>query len=140
MAALGHVVLAQFHVVAEIIEAQLVVGGVGDVGGIGGLALLVVEAVDDGINAEAEEAIDLPHPFRIALGQVVVDGDDMDAVTGNGVQINRERGDQGLDFAGLHLGDVALVQNHAADELNVEMALAESAFCGLADGREGRHQ
>jgi len=89
---------------------------------------------------EAEKSVDLPHPFRVALGQVVVDGHHVDAAGGQRVQIDRQRRHQGLALAGLHLGDIALMQHHAADELHVEMALAERALGGLAHGGEGRHQ
>ena len=89
---------------------------------------------------EPEELVDLAHPFGVALGEVVVDGDDVDAAAGERVEIDRQRRDQRLAFAGLHLGDLALVQHHAADELHVEMALAERALGGLAHGGEGRHQ
>ena len=61
-------------------------------------------------------------------------------LAGERVEIDRERCDQRLAFAGLHLGDVALMQHHAADQLHVEMALAERALGGLAHGGEGRHQ
>ena len=64
----------------------------------------------------------------------------MDALAGQRVEIDRERRDQRLAFAGLHLGDVALVQHHAADQLDVEMALAEGALGRLAHGGEGRNQ
>ncbi len=47
VAALHHLVAAVFHVVAQVVEAELVIGAVGDVGGVAGLALGVVEAVDD---------------------------------------------------------------------------------------------
>src|SRR4029077_18386590 len=33
-----------------------------------------------------------------------------------------------------------LVENHAADQLNVEMALTEGALCGFPDGSKGRNQ
>ena len=91
-------------------------------------------------DGEAEELVDLPHPLGVALGEVVVDGDDVDAAAGERVEIDRQRGDQRLAFAGLHLGDPAVVQDHAADELDVEMALAERALGGLATGRERRYQ
>ena len=64
----------------------------------------------------------------------------MHAAAGERVEIDRQRRDQRLAFAGLHLGDPAFVQDHAADQLHVEMALAERALAGLAHGREGRHQ
>ena len=91
-------------------------------------------------DAHAEEAIDPAHPLGVALGEIVVDGDDMHALAGERVQIDRERGDERLAFAGAHLGDAAFVQHHAADELHVEMALAQRALGRLAHGGEGGHQ
>ena len=52
------------------------------------------------------------------------------------VQVGRQRRDQRLAFAGLHLGDAAAVQHHAADELDVEVPHAEHAAPGLADEGE----
>ena len=48
------------------------------------------------------------------------------------VEIQRRGGDQCLAFAGLHLGDLALVKHHAADELDVVVAHAVDAATGLA--------
>ena len=140
MAALDHVLQPVFHVVAQVVEAELVVGAVGDVAGIGRAALVVFQAVHDHADGEPEEAVDLPHPFGVASGEVVVDGDDVHAFAGERVEIDRQRGDQRLAFAGLHLGDTAFVQNHAADQLHIEMALAEGALGGLAHGGEGGNQ
>ena len=64
----------------------------------------------------------------------------MDALALDRVEIGGEGGDQRLAFARPHLGDAALVQHHAADQLHVEMALAEHALGRLAHGGEGRHQ
>ncbi len=138
--ALHHVLEPVFHIVAQIVEAELVVGAVGDVAVVLLLALGIVEAVDDDADREPEEFVDLPHPLGVALGEIVVDGDDVDAAAGERVEIDRERGDQRLAFAGLHLGNPALVQHHAADQLDVEVALAERALAGLAHGGECRHQ
>ena len=140
MAALNHLRQFVFHIVAQIVEAELVVGAVGDVGGIGWPALFVVEIVDDDADAEAEKLVDAAHPVGVAAGEIIVDGDDMDAVAGERIEIGRKGGDEGLAFAGPHLGDGAFVQHHAADELHIEMALAERALGGLADGRESRHE
>ena len=89
---------------------------------------------------QAEEVVDPAHPFGVAAGQVVVDGDDMHALAGERVQVGGERRHQRLALAGPHLGDAAFVQHHAADQLDVEVALAEHALGGLAHRREGRHQ
>ncbi len=138
VAALDHLRHVVFHVVAQVVEAELVVGAVGDVGGVGLAALLVVEPVDDHADAHAEEIVDLPHPFRVAAGEIVVDGDDVHALAGEGVEIDGERGDQRLAFAGSHLGDRALVQHQAADQLDVKMTLLERALGPFAHHGESR--
>jgi len=140
VAALDHVLEPVLHVVAQIVEAVFVVGAVGDVARIGLLALGVIQPVDDHPGGHAEERVDLPHPFGVAAGEVIVDGDDVDALAGQRVEIDRERCDQRLAFAGLHLGDVALMQHHAADQLDVEMALAERALGRLPHRGESRNQ
>ena len=140
MSALRHLRQLVFHIVAQIVEAELVIGAVGDVAGVGGGAILVRNVVNDDADAHAEEVIDLPHPFGVALGEIVVDGDDMHAFSRQRVEIDRERRDQRLAFAGAHLGDAALVQHHAADQLHVEMALAERAPRRLAHRCEGGHE
>ena len=138
--ALHHVFQAVLHVVAQIVEAVFVVGAVGDVAGIGLLALGIVEAVHDHAGGKAEEIVDLSHPGGVAPGEVVVDGDDVDTLAGQRVEIDRQGRDQRLAFAGLHLGDIAFVQHHAADQLHVEMALPERPFGRLADRGEGGNQ
>jgi hypothetical protein len=61
----------------------------------------------------------------------------MHALAGERVQVNGQRRDQRLAFAGLHFGNRAFVQHHAAEQLHVEMALAEGALSGFAHGGEG---
>ena len=94
----------------------------------------------DAADGQAQEAIDLAHPFAVALGQIVVDRHHMHAFAGQRIEIDGQGGDQGLAFAGLHFGDVAVVQHHAADQLHVEMALAQGALGRLADHRKGFRQ
>jgi hypothetical protein len=137
---LDHVLQPVLHVVAQIVEAELVVGAVSDVAGIGRLALLVVEPMHDDADRQAEEIINLPHPLGVALGEIIVDGHHMHAAAAERVEVNGKGRDQRLAFAGLHLGDLAFVQDHAADQLHVEMPLAEGALGGFAHRRESRRQ
>ncbi len=134
--ALHHGAEVELHVVAEIVEAELVVGAVGDVAGVGDLPLLIVQLVLNDADAHAEEAVQAPHPFRVAAGQVVVDGDHVDALALERVQIGGQGGDQRLAFTGLHLGDGAAVQRHAADQLDVVVTHVQHAAAGFADHRE----
>ena len=132
VAALHHLGGRVFHVVAEIVEAELVVGAVGHVGGVFHPALVVVELMHDDADGEAQELVDGAHPGGVALGEVVVDGHHMHAAAGERIEIDGKRRHQSLAFAGLHLGDAALMQHHAAHELHVEMALADGALGGFA--------
>ncbi len=138
--ALHAIMNVKLHVVAQVIEAEFVVGAVSDVGGVSFAALLVVQIVHDDAHGQAEKAIELAHPLRVALGQVVVDRDDVDAAATERIQINRKSRDQRFSFAGLHFGDLALVQHHAADQLHIEVAHLEDAAAGLANHRESFHQ
>ena len=75
-------------------------------------------------------------PFGVALGEVVVDGDEVDALVGERVQVERQARDERLSFTGLHLGDVALVQDDPAHHLDVEDALVGLAQARFAHGGE----
>ena len=82
----------------------------------------------------------LAHPLRVAAGEVVVHRDDVDALAVERVQVGGQRRDERLALAGLHLGDLALVQHDAADELHVEVPHVQHAAAGLADDGEGLGQ
>ena len=138
--ALDHLRPAHLHVVAKIVETEFVVGAVRDIAGVGGAALVVVHVVEDDADGQAQESVDLSHPVRVAAGEIVVDGDDMHALAVQGVEINGERRHESLALAGFHLGDLALVQRHAADKLHIEVSLAKRTLGSLTHGCECRHQ
>ena len=140
VAALDHVLAAHGHVVAQVVEAELGVGAVGDVGVVLRAALLRRHVGLDDADLEAEEAVDLAHPLGVALGQVVVDGDEVRAVAGEPVEVHRHGGDERLALAGLHLGDVAVVEDDAAHHLDVEGPHAEGALGALAGDGERLEQ
>ena len=125
------------HVVAQVVKAHLVVGAVGDVAGVGGAALGVVQVVHDQAHGEAHKFVDFAHPLAVAAGQVVVDGHDVHAFAGQGVEVGGQSGHQRLAFAGLHFGDAALMQAHAADHLHRVGAHAHGALGSLAAGGKG---
>ena len=95
----------------------------------------------------------MAHPLGVAAGEVVVDGDELRVPAGEGVEVERQRGDEGLALARRHLGDPALVEGDAADELDVEMhhvpgqlvvadddLAADQAAGGVLHGGEGLGQ
>jgi hypothetical protein len=139
-AALVAVFLRQRHVVAQVVEAVLVVGAVGDVGGVGALLVGMRHARVDHAHAHAQEVVQLAHPGGVAARQVVVDGDQVHALAGQRIEVHRQGRHQGLAFAGAHLRDAAGVQHHAADQLHVVVAHAEHPPGCLATDREGFRQ
>ena len=124
------------HVVAQVVEAELVVRAVGDVGGVGLLPVGRRHVGQDHPDLEAEEAVHPPHPLRVALGQVVVGRDDVHALARQRVQVGGEHAGERLALTSAHLGDVAEVQRRRAHQLHVEGALAERAARRLADRGE----
>ncbi len=124
------------HVVAQVVEPELVVRAVGDVLGVLRAALLGRHRGEDAAGLEAEGAVDAAHQLGLVLGEVVVDRDDVHALAGERVEVGRQRRDEGLALTGLHLGDVAQVQRRAAHDLHVEVPLAEGALARLADRGE----
>ena len=64
----------------------------------------------------------------------------MDPPAGEGVEVGGEGGHQGLAFAGLHLGDAALVEDDAADELHPVGLHAQHPPGGLPAGGKGLRQ
>ena len=131
------------HVVAQVVEAELGVGPEGDVGLIGGVpAVAVVGQVGvlEHADGHPERVVERAHPLGVATGEVVVDGDEVDALARERVEEDGQGRGQGLALAGLHLGDRAGVQHHPADQLHVVMALAERPLARLAAERERLRQ
>ncbi len=124
------------HVVAEIVEAELRVRPVRDVRLV--RRLLLVERLHrlDRGDRHPERLEDGPVPLGVALREVVVRRDEVRAEASESVEIEREARDERLAFARLHLGDVALVEDDPAHQLDVEHPLVGRALARLANGRE----
>ena len=140
VAALYAVLEGPRHVVAQVVEAELVVGAVGDVAAVRLAPPFRRHLGKDLADAEAEEAVHPAHPVRVTAGEVVVDGDDVHAVPGERVQVRRQGGHQRLALTGLHLSDVAQVQRGSAHQLHLVVELAEGPPGRLAHDRERLRQ
>jgi hypothetical protein len=141
VAALHQLLGAPRHVVAQVVEPELVVGAVGDVAAVHGAPLDRWLVGQDHADGQAQQPVHPAHPFGVALGEVVVGGHDVDALAGKSVEVRRKDAGQGLALAGPHLGDVAEVQGGAAHDLDVERALAEGAVRGFPnDGERLDHE
>ncbi len=138
--ALHAVVEAPRHVVAQVVEAELVVRPVGDVGGVRALALGGRQLGPDDTDLQPEEPVHPAHPLGVTLCQVVVRGDDVHALAGQRVEVDGQKAGERLALTGLHLGDLAEMQRRATHQLDVVMPLTENARRGLSHHGEGFRQ
>ncbi|NYH14005.1 hypothetical protein GGD41_001233 [Paraburkholderia bryophila] len=128
------------HVVAQVVETEFVVRAVRDVRGVGFLLRVVIHLRQVDADRQTEEVVQARHPFGVALGQIVVDRDNVDAAARQRIQVNRQRRDESLALTGAHFADLAVVQDHAADQLHVEVAHFQHPLAGLAADRERLRQ
>ncbi len=76
----------QTEAVAQVIEPRLLHRDVGDVAAIGPLPILRGHPLLDAGGGEPQPLVDRPHPGGIAPGQVVVVGEHVKAMAGQGVE------------------------------------------------------
>ena len=78
--ALHQLFLIDYHVVTQIIKAKLIVCHVGNVTVISIPALIIRHLVQNHADFQSQEFMDLSHPLRVTLCQIVVDCDDAHAL------------------------------------------------------------
>ena len=132
-----HAILAvKFHIVPQIVEAELVVRAIGYVGTISLLPLLVVEIMKYYPRAQAEEFVNGSHPLGITASKIVINRDHMHPAAGECIEVDRHGSSQGLAFPGFHLGDLALVEHDTANELDVKRSHPQGAHRGFPNHGE----
>ena len=120
VAALHTLVELHNHVVAQIVEAELVVRAVRDVVEIG---LATVKrarlGIVDASDAEPQVSVDMAHPLRVTPGEIRVHRHQVRPFPGQRVEIQRQRRDERLALTGRHLRNAAEMQLNAAHELHI---------------------
>ena len=135
--ALHHLVQGGNHVIAKVVKAEFIIRSVGNIGIISNLSLLEIQVMDNEAYGKAEEFIDLSHPFAVALCQVIIDRNDVNAFPFQGIQVNRSGSYQGFTFTGTHFSNITAVENNTANQLHIEMAHAQYATGRFADNCKG---
>ena len=122
MSALYQIQRRGCHVIAQVVETELIIRSESDIAGISLTTLVRIRFVlVDTIDRQTEEHIDRTVPFRVTFGEVVVHRHHMDTLVRQRVQINRQRSHEGLTFTGCHLGYLTLMQNNTTEQLHVVM-------------------
>ncbi len=124
------------HIISEVIETKLIVGAIsyiclislaaGDsakefpllifrlIAGVinigwGSLASRLL-GIDAG-HAYPQSAVNGTHPVAIPLGQIIIDGNQMAALSCEGIEVERQGSYQGFALASFHLGYLPLVKD-----------------------------
>ena len=119
------------HVVAQVVEAEFVVGSVGDIAGVRFLTLLDRHVALNRTNRQPQPHVQRSHPLHVAAGQVIVNRDDVHALSDQRIQIGRQCRNQRLTFTGDHFSNSAAMQHHATNQLHVIVPHLQKAFTAL---------
>ena len=122
-----------YHVVTKVIKSQFVVGDIGNITGVLFPTLIVVHIIQYHTYGQTEEFMDFSHPFCISLCQIVIDGNDVHALSFQCIQISRKCRNKGLTFTGSHLCDTSLVKNDTTDDLYTVVFQSNGTLCTLTD-------
>ena len=109
MAALNLLLHGPRHVVAQVVEAELVVRTVGDVCSVLLTTLVRFHGGQNHATLHSEETEHTTHEVRLVLSQVVVHGHNVHALAAQRVQVRGQGRNEGLTLTGLHFGNVAQV-------------------------------
>ena len=127
--------LINYHIITKVIKTQLIVRHIRDITGICRTALVVVHGIKHNAYRQAQKLMNLPHPFRITVCQIIIDRYNMDALALQCIEVSRQGRYQRLTFPCLHFSDTPLMQDHAADELHPVMLHAKRPPGSLPHGR-----
>ena len=120
MFALHEIGRAHGHVVAQIVETELIVRTESDVGVVSTATRFAVRLVFvDAVYAQTVELVERSHPFGVTLSEVVVDGHHVHAAAGERAQEDGAGGHERLTFTGGHLCNFTLREHYATEKLHV---------------------
>ena len=106
--------------VTQIVKPYLIGSGISYVTGISLLPRRCFHVALDVTHSQSEPLVDLSHPLRITAGQVIIHREHMRAACSLCIPRDRGNSGQGLAFAGLHLGNLALGERQRTLKLDLE--------------------
>ena len=133
LSSLHHVLFVNDHIVAQVVEAELVVRSIGNVRAVSRLLFLFALRPQDKPRGQSQILIDAPHFLGADARKVLVDRDDVHALARERVEICRHGGNERFAFTGLHLRNATLMQDDTAEHLHAERAFAQHAVGGFSD-------
>ena len=141
MLSLHFILFIEHHIITQVIEAELGVCAICYIAVICGTLLIVAHTRKHYAYSLSEEAEHLAHFLRLELSEVIVDGNDMNALSVERICICSQAGNECFTFTCLHFGDTSLMQDDSAYYLDRERLFTQNSPCSLtADGKSiGQH-
>ena len=120
MLALNKISRLYDHIVPKVVKAKLVVCTISDITpvcltSLYGIRLVLIYA----IYRKTVELIERAHPLRVTLGEVIIYGNNVNALAGKRIKKDRERSHQSLSLSCSHLRYHTLMQNNTANKLHI---------------------
>ena len=116
------------HVVAKIVEPELVVRSVGNVTSVRFLTIRGRHVPLNRAHREPQTHVKRAHPLHISASQIVVHRHNVNALTFNRIQVGWKGRHERLSFPGDHFSNRTAVQHHATDQLHIVMPHVQEAF------------
>ena len=116
------------HVVTKVIKSQFVVGYVSNITSVCFTALFRFHVVEYNTNSQSKKFMNLTHPLSISFCQIVIDGNDVNTLAFQCIQICRKCGNECLTFTGLHFSDTSLMQDNTTNDLYTVMLHAKNSL------------
>ena len=119
------------HVVSKIIETKLVVGSICYICRVCSSLCFIILSRYDYRYCQAQEAINLTHPFSISLCKIVVDCDYMYALSFKGHKVCGGDAGKCLSFTSLHFKDGSLIKDYGTHDLFVIVSFSDASSGGF---------
>ena len=136
MTALNLVLFVDDHIVTQIIESEFVVGAICNITRISFPTLVVCQTVENTSNCQTEETQNLSHFIGLCFCQVVIDRYNVNALSGQRIQISCNTCNQSFTFTGLHFGNTPLMQDNCTNDLYRERFFSKDTVSRFTNRRQ----
>ncbi len=125
-----------YHVVTEVVKSKLIVCSVCNIAEVSLTSFIVGESVEDTADGKTEPAENFTHFLCLSFSKVIVNGYNVNAFSGECIEIRSDAGNESFTFTSSHFSDTSLMKNDSTDYLNRVRLLFENTPCTFSDGSE----
>ena len=105
------------HVISQIIKSKFIIRYISNIAIISLSSLVIVHLIENNTDFESQKLMYFSHPLSITLCQIVIDCNNVNSFSIQGIQISRKCRHKCLSFTCSHLCDTSLMQDNSTDQL-----------------------